>query len=114
MSKNLVSASLVVLTLAVWLGSGYFGDGQPDNGDQAGVIPTEAAPVEACDLSADIEDNRVRVSMITAQPRTRHVVLNGRTDSKRMVNVAAGDRFVADYGPHGKIEVSFTGKESKE
>ena len=40
-------------------------------------------------VTAGNDDKRVRVSMVTAETRTRHVVLRGQTDSKRTVDVAA-------------------------
>jgi multidrug efflux system membrane fusion protein len=88
MSKNLISASLIGLALAVWLGSGYL-RAEPPEGHQPGAL--SAGPSPATSNGAIVADvnNRVRVSVISAESRTRHVVLRGRTESKRMVDVKA-------------------------
>jgi hypothetical protein len=77
MSKNLISASLIGLALAVWLGSGYL-RAEPPEGHQPGAL--SAGPSPATSNGAIVADvnNRVRVSVISAESRTRHVVLRGR------------------------------------
>jgi multidrug efflux system membrane fusion protein len=86
MSKNIVSASLVVVALALWMGSGLLRDEETAGAQTATVnADTNTAPV----APAGDYVNRVRVSTIAAEMRTRHVVLRGRTESKRMVDVKA-------------------------
>lgn len=85
MSKNILSASLVAAALALWLGSGYL-QSAPTESEPTGA--NAAAGTSTGTIIADV-NNRVRVSMITAEPRTRQVVLRGRTESKRMVDVKA-------------------------
>ncbi len=88
MSRNLLSASLVLLVLAVWLGSGYLHGGKtPD--ETPGPSANQTTELHPVDRVAHNDDKRVRVSLVTAQTRTRHVVLHGQTNSKRMVDVAA-------------------------
>ena len=80
MSKNAVSASLVAVALVLWLGSGY-------------VTQSQAKAIEAGAVKVDTPtqgtDSRVRVSVIASEPRTRHLVLRGKTESKRMVEIKA-------------------------
>lgn len=85
MSKNLISASLVAVALALWLGSGYL-QSAPSERQQTSAHPPSATSTGT--ILADV-DNRVRVSMITAEPRRRQVVLRGRTESKRIVDIKA-------------------------
>lgn len=82
MSKNLVSASLVVVALALWLGSGQL-SGTPVEIDP----PQPGKPADTVTGREQGSVNRVRVAVIDSQPRTRHVVLRGRTESKRSVDV---------------------------
>jgi membrane fusion protein, multidrug efflux system len=84
MRKNLISAALVALALLLWLLSGVL-----LNQEEAVVHPTLA---EAGDTAAPESAQalaRVRARIIEAQPRTRAVVLRGRTQSKRVVEVKA-------------------------
>ena len=84
MSKNMVSASIVVVALALWLGSGSL-RGTPIEADH----PAGRYPGESVTSAAEHNVNRVRVAVIDSEPRTRHVVLRGRTESKRIVEVKA-------------------------
>ena len=84
MSKNMISASIVVLALTLWLGSGYL-QGTPAGADQ----PGERNPGQSVVVSDDGKANRVRVSVIGSELRTRHVILRARTESKRSVEVKA-------------------------
>lgn len=84
MSKNIVSASIVVVVLLLWLGSGIFStDSTPQEHSTlaAGESQTPTAVVT--------ELKRVRVQEIRSEERTRFLVLRGRTQSKRMVEVKA-------------------------
>ncbi len=84
MSKNIASASLVVVVLALWLASGQFGAAE----SKANETETASTPVVEEQVPAS-RTERVRVSVIDAEPRTRQVVLRGRTESKRIVDVKA-------------------------
>lgn len=85
MSRNLISALIVALLLAVWLGSGLL------SGDSASVEhPPLAAQQPAPPVGAPGGDvTRVRAEVVQAQERTPFLVLRGRTESKRMVEVRA-------------------------
>ena len=85
MSKNLISASLVAVALALWLGSGYLQSAPSDHKQTSANTPSATSTGT---ILADV-NNRVRVSMITAEPRRRQVVLRGRTESKRIVDIKA-------------------------
>ncbi|MFK7977044.1 MAG: efflux RND transporter periplasmic adaptor subunit [Halioglobus sp.] len=101
MSKNIVSASLVVLGLGLWMGSGALsgaseGTPEPDLRVESGAV----APAEARDSVAEgsaaegsaaekADLSRVRVAVIDSQLRTRDVALRGKTQSKRIVDVKA-------------------------
>jgi multidrug efflux system membrane fusion protein len=66
------------------MGSGDLIGKQIEIDQQASPVPPQTEPA-----SADSEVNRVRVSVIGAELRTRQVVLRGRTESKRVVDVKA-------------------------
>ncbi|MEP1594004.1 MAG: efflux RND transporter periplasmic adaptor subunit, partial [Halieaceae bacterium] len=66
--------------LTVWLGSGFLPQSQAEE-----VIVEETLQA----ASVDSGDPRVRVSMIASESRTRQLVLRGKTESKRMVDVKA-------------------------
>ena len=82
MSKNIVSATIVAVGLLAWLGSGlFFGESAPSEHpalaaqDPAGI----GAPASAA--------AQVRAEIIKSEARTRFLVLRGRTESKRSVEV---------------------------
>ena len=84
MSKNVISASIVAALLVLWLGSGVF------------ISDTQATPASAGNNSnsrpgeaEDTQLSKVRVTVMTAEQRTRTVVLRGRTETKRTVEVTA-------------------------
>jgi multidrug efflux system membrane fusion protein len=84
MRKNLITATLIALGLLLWLLSGVFLKGErtaakPTLAEIGNTAGPETAPTQA----------RVRVRIIEAEPRTRVVVLRGRTESKRAVDVKA-------------------------
>ncbi|MEE4144790.1 MAG: efflux RND transporter periplasmic adaptor subunit [Halieaceae bacterium] len=84
MSKNIVSASIVAVGLLLWLGSGlFFGESAPSE------HPALALQGQAGLGAAKNEPARVRAEVIRSQPRTRFLVLRGRTESKRTVQVKA-------------------------
>ena len=84
MSKNIISASIIAAVLLLWLGSGlFFGDRAPaDHPALADEPQSVAGP-------ASVGRNQVRAEVIRSQARTRFLVLRGRTESKRMVEVKA-------------------------
>ena len=84
MSKNLISASIVSIVLILWIGSGaLIRDTQATEPSvDAGAVP-ERGDAPRTELS------KVRVTVTTAEPRTRTVVLRGRTETKRAVEVTA-------------------------
>ena len=88
MSKNVASASIVVLALALWLGSGYLWSGQANTSLPANATQQQATAQSSADDFSNA-DSRVRVALSASQPRMRQVVLRGRTESKRMVDVKA-------------------------
>jgi multidrug efflux system membrane fusion protein len=93
MRRSTVIALLVALAVTVWLASPHLGldrllggaaDGGPPAPEAAGAPPSNtqaAGPVEH--LTA------VRTRVSVAEPITREVVLNGRTEANRTVAVAA-------------------------
>ncbi|MEH6634433.1 MAG: efflux RND transporter periplasmic adaptor subunit [Halioglobus sp.] len=84
MSKNFTSASIVAVVLLLWLGSGLFlGDSAPQE------HPALAIQVGSGNGAGSRVLSRVRAEVIDAEPRTRFLVLRGRTESKRMVQVQA-------------------------
>ncbi|MEM8499170.1 MAG: efflux RND transporter periplasmic adaptor subunit [Pseudomonadota bacterium] len=84
MPKNVVSASIVVVGLALWMGSGAL------SGKQVSAIaPQQMAQPQAMSDETASSVNRVRVAVLDSQLRTREVVLRGRTESKRIVDVKA-------------------------
>ena len=85
MSKNIVSASIVIAVLTVWLGSGNL---RSEPTTQAGSsLAGEQNGQPASYQQRELD--RVRVSRMTAQSRARTLTLRGRTDSKRTVDVKA-------------------------
>lgn len=84
MSKNIVSASIVVAVLVLWMGSGAFVTESQATQREA----REALILERPEPGGE-EPSRVRVAVTTAEARTRSVVLRGRTETKRAVEVTA-------------------------
>lgn len=84
MSKNVISASIVAVCLVLWLGSGIFLDDPAPQDHAALAVEEQPAAVAG---SRDLK--QVRAEVITAESRTRFLVLRGRTESKRMVEVKA-------------------------
>ena len=84
MSKNVISASLVAALLALWLGSGLFIE-TPEGVD----IVLAAAPARSPQGISDEPLSRVRVVTANAELRNRSIVLRGRTDAKRVIDVTA-------------------------
>lgn len=83
MSKNIIYASIVAVSLALWLGSGQLTATDAEGGHPQTRSQSPSAHAQVS------HNDRVRVAVLGAEPRTRHVVLRGRTESKRIVNVKA-------------------------
>lgn len=80
MTRNLVTAAVLAAAVVLWMAAGQWSGGEAQGA--RGPVAASADP-QASAL------NRVRVEVIAAEPRTRHVVLRGKTASKRMVEVKA-------------------------
>lgn len=86
MSRNVVSAALVVTGLGLWMGSGALSDSQSQ------YTPMTLEPIESSESAGppgQKDLSRVRVEIVDSQLRTRDVVLRGKTQSKRSVDVKA-------------------------
>jgi len=84
MRKNLISASLIAICLLLWLLSGIL-----SRSDETLEHPTLAEAEQTASPEAAEHLARVRVRVIEAETRKRIVVLRGRTESKRAVDVKA-------------------------
>jgi len=84
MSKNVTSALIVAAVLVAWLGSGAF-----SQNTEARQSSTSASYMGDQNQADRAELSTVRVSLNTAEPRTRSIVLRGRTEAKRTVEVTA-------------------------
>ena len=84
MSKNIISASIVAVGLLLWLGSGlFFGESAPS--EHPAIAVQDPAGGGAPESAAA----QVRAEIIKSEARTRFLVLRGRTESKRTVEVKA-------------------------
>ena len=84
MLKNLVTASLIAVFVCLWLLSGFFfGDSPPDS------HPTLAQKGQQTSVEQTTPAVEVRAEIIRSEPRQRVLVLRGRTESKRQVEVKA-------------------------
>ena len=86
MSKNVTSASIVAALLLLWLGSGLFVE-RPVGVEPVTAMRSGQPTVNA--EASDVAPTRVRVELKNAEPRNQSVVLRGRTEAKRIVNVTA-------------------------
>lgn len=84
MSKNLTSASIVAAGLALWLGSGAFSEET-----RATQSSFRGEPESEQHRDGSNELSTVRVTLTTAETRTRSVVLRGQTQTKRSVEVTS-------------------------
>jgi multidrug efflux system membrane fusion protein len=84
MSKNAISASIVAAVLVLWMASGSLVSDK-----QATQHASSTSSTYESDEIASTELSRVRVTVATAEMRTRTVVLRGRTEAKRAVEVTA-------------------------
>lgn len=81
MKASQLIAGLIVVSAAVWIGSGVLGSGE-DGGEPAGAAPAPAAAPEAARF-------RVGVQEVTAEEHARRVTLSGHTEADRRVSVVA-------------------------
>ncbi|MDG2326445.1 MAG: efflux RND transporter periplasmic adaptor subunit [Halioglobus sp.] len=85
MSKNFVSAGIVVAGLVIWLGSGNLRGSESTQAEDRSREGVRTAG----EILPDETRERVRVTLMDAEARTRNLTLRGRTDSKRTVDVKA-------------------------
>jgi len=84
MRKTYITAISIAVLIGVWLVSGLWGEDGPV------VHPTlEEQNEQAQAQQQDRAPTRVRAQVIVASPQVQHVVLRGRTQSKRTVQVRA-------------------------
>ena len=86
MSKNVASASIIAGLLLLWLGSGLMVE-RPADPESVATAKVGHQTQQAQASSAALA--RVRVKRINAEPRSQNVVLRGRTEAKRIVEVTA-------------------------
>lgn len=82
MRKNVVTALLIATGITLWLLSGLIGGPGPQDGAAAPSRDQAAASV-----ADGTQLTRVRARVIEAEPRVRRLVLRGRTENKRTVEV---------------------------
>lgn len=84
MRGTYITATVIAVLIGLWLLSGQFGSSRPES------HPTLAdSNRQRAALAQDENPIRVRVRAIQAQPQLQHVVLRGRTENKRTVEVKA-------------------------
>ena len=84
MRRSYILAALVAVVVIGWVASGQFG-GESEAEDQ-GIAAATVANSAATGPSDPVS---VRISQRTAQPRTRDLVLSGRTEANRWVDIKA-------------------------
>lgn len=84
MRKNLITASLIAAFLVIWLLSGLL-FGEPEVTSHPTLAEQGASAVSPANSSV----TRVRARIFEAELRTRFLVMRGRTESKRSVEVKA-------------------------
>lgn len=82
MSSNLISAAVLAGAVALWMAAGHFTDSS-----NAATPASAQGPAAFSAQSQPSTLNRVRVDVLAAEYRTRSVVLRGKTESKRVVDV---------------------------
>lgn len=81
MQRNLITALLIAAAVMLWLLSGVLFESGPDSPRQP--LASEGSGAAAADIPA------VRIRLLEAQSRDRVMLLRGRTQSKRQVEVKA-------------------------
>ncbi|NND39899.1 MAG: efflux RND transporter periplasmic adaptor subunit, partial [Pseudomonadales bacterium] len=81
MQRNFLTALAIAIAVSLWLLSGaFFGDGNESESRTIVVQNAEQAQNQPQPAS-------VRVRIIDSQPRVRQLLLRGKTQSKRQVDV---------------------------
>lgn len=84
MSSNSISAAVLAGAVTLWMAAGHFTDS-----NDAEVHAAAPDPASSATQSQTNALNRVRVDVLAAEYRMRSVVLRGKTESKRVVDVKA-------------------------
>ena len=84
MRKNLITASLIAASLVIWLLSGLL-FGEPEVTSHPTLAELRTSAVSPANSAVP----RVRARVLEAELRTRFLVMRGRTESKRSVEVKA-------------------------
>lgn len=84
MRTTYITATVIAVLILGWLFSGQLGDNEPV---RHGTLAERNAAIAAG--AADRELTRVRASIINASPQVQYVVLRGKTNNKRTVEVKA-------------------------
>ncbi len=82
MRNTYTTAAVIAVVIVVWLLSGQFGNEEPEPHRSLAQQKSEYAA-----RGQDREPSRVRARVINASKQTQHLVLRGKTQSKRMVEV---------------------------
>jgi multidrug efflux system membrane fusion protein len=95
LKKTYLVAGLIVAVMLLWMLSGVFKSKHHENNDDPATVSSEETAGESSTDSTRI--NRVRTSHLVAQPQRVEIVLRGRTEAKRVVDIKAetGGRVVA-------------------
>jgi multidrug efflux system membrane fusion protein len=95
LKKTYLVAGLIVAVMLLWMLSGVFKSKHHVNNDDPATVSSHETAGESSTDSTRI--NRVRTSHLVAQPQRVEIVLRGRTEAKRVVDIKAetGGRVVA-------------------
>ncbi|MEO0963202.1 MAG: biotin/lipoyl-binding protein, partial [Pseudomonadota bacterium] len=83
--RSYVLATVIAIILAVWILSGQFGSGETEPGSEE--VAATASEGDFLTESPDVQSVRARV--FEAQPVRRDIVIRGRTEPVRAVEVRA-------------------------
>lgn len=90
MSKNLVIASCIAVGILIWLLSGVLTrDSGTEEHESLASENTHSSSVESTESVGQTALPRVRAVVLRSELRTRYLVLRGKTESKRTVEVKA-------------------------
>ena len=98
MKKTYFLAGLIVVFMTLWMLSGVFKSGTAEQGEESGTIETDGKMnASASKERESLEAKRVRTRHMVAQPQRMEIVLRGRTEAKRVVDIKAetGGRVIA-------------------
>ena len=85
MKRSIWAALILAVGVVAWVASGELQNGDADAGDEV-ATPSEAVVAEAAKPAAL---QSVRVRTLTAEPYDREIVIRGRTEAVRWVEVKA-------------------------